>query len=112
MEFEAKQTENIEVVNDSLEERKEKSRLEEMLDNPRYSLEVCMDEYLHEYEDTDVMSYDVMEEVANDLEKDGDYEQSERLLKLLDENPNVSYFDYYEEEPITKEWIKKRLGIE
>lgn len=112
MEFEAKQTENIEVVNDSLEERKEKSRLEEMLDDPRYSLEACMDEYLHEYEDTDVISYGVMEEVANDLEKDGDYEQSERLLKLLDENPNVSYFDYYEEEPITREWIKKRLGIE
>lgn len=112
MEFEAKQTENIEVVNDSLEERKEKSRLEEMLDDPRYSLEACMGEYLHEYEDTDVMSYDVMEEVANDLEKDGDYEQSERLLKLLDENPNVLYFDYYEEEPITREWIKKRLGIE
>ena len=57
-------------------------------------------------------SGDVMEEVANDLEKDGDHEQSERLLKLLDENPDVSYFDYYEEEPITREWIKKRLGIE
>lgn len=112
MKFEAKQTENIEVFDDSLEEGKEKSRLEKMLDDPRYSLEVCMDEYLHEYEDTDVMSYGVMEEVANDLEKDGDYEQSERLLKLLDENPNVLYFDYYEEEPITRKWIKKRLGIE
>lgn len=112
MEFKAKQIENIEVFDDSLEEGKEKSKLEKMLDDPRYSLEVCMDEYLHEYEDTDVMSYDVMEEVANDLEKDGDYEQSERLLKLLDENPNVLYFDYYEEEPITREWIKKRLGIE
>ena len=94
------------------ETKQEESKLEKMLDDPHYSLEDCMDEYLHEYEDTDVMSYDVMEEVANDLEKDGDHEQSERLLKLLDENPNVSYFDYYEEEPITKEWIKKRLGIE
>ena len=112
MKFEAKQTENIEVFDDSLEEGKEKSRLEKMLDDPRYSLEVCMEEYLYEYEDNHVMSYDVMEEVANDLEKDGDYEQSERLLKLLDENPDVSYFDYYEEEPITREWIKKRLGIE
>ena len=112
MEFKAKQIENIEAFDDSLEEGKEKSKLEKMLDDPRYSLEVCMDEYLHEYEDTDVMSYDVMEEVANDLEKDGDCEQSEMLLKLLDENPNVSYFDYYEEEPITREWIKKRLGIE
>ena len=112
MEFKAKQIENIEAFDDSLEEGKEKSKLEKMLDDPRYSLEVCMDEYLHEYEDTDVMSYDVMEEVANDLEKDGDYEQSERLFKLLDENPNVSYFDHYEEKPITREWIKKRLGIE
>ena len=112
MKFKAKQIENIEAFDDSLEEGKEKSKLEKMLDDPRYSLEVCMDEYLHEYEDTDVMSYGVMEEVANDLEKDGDYEQSERLLKLLDENPNVLYFDYYEEEPITREWIKKRLGIE
>ena len=112
MKFETKQIENIEAFDDSLEEGKEKSKLEKMLDDPRYSLEVCMDEYLHEYEDTDVVSYDVMEEVANDLEKDGDYEQSERLLKLLDENPNVSYFDYYEEEPITRDWIKKRLGIE
>ena len=94
------------------ETKQEKSKLEKMLDDPHYSLEDCMDEYLNEYEDTDVMSYGVMEEVANDLEKDGDYEQSERLLKLLDENPNVSYFDYYEEEPITREWIKKRLGIE
>ena len=112
MEFKAKQIENIEVFDDSLEEGKEKSKLEKMLDDPRYSLEVCMDEYLHEYEDTDVMSYGVMEEVANDLEKDGDYEQSERLLKLLDENPNVSYFDYYEEKPITREWSKKGHGIE
>ena len=112
MEFKAKQTENIEVFDDSLEEGKEKSKLEKMLDDPRYSLEVCVGEYLHEYEDTDVISYDVMEEVANDLAKDGDHEQSERLLKLLDENPNVSYFDYYEEEPSTREWIKKRLGIE
>ena len=94
------------------ETKQEESKLEKMLDDPHYSLEDCMSKYLDEYEDTDVMSYGVMEEVANDLEKDGDYEQSERLLKLLDENPNVSYFDYYEEEPITKEWIKKRLGIE
>ena len=93
------------------ETKQEESKLEKMLDDPHYSLEDCMDEYLHVYEDTDVMSYDVMEEVANDLEKDGDYEQSESLLKLLDENPNVSYFDYYEEKPITKEWIKKRLGL-
>ena len=93
------------------ETKQEESKLEKMLDDPHYSLEDCMDEYLHEYEDTDVMSYDVMEEVANDLEKDGDNEQSERLLKLLDENPNVSYFDYYEEKPITREWIKKRLGL-
>ena len=71
-----------------------------------------MDEYLNEYEDTDVMSYAVMEETADDLEEDEDHEQSERLLELLDKNPNVSYFDYYEEEPITtKEWIKKRLGL-
>ena len=112
MKFEAKQTENIEVFDDSLEEGKEKSRLEKMLDDPRYSLEACMDEYLHEYEDTDVMSYAVMEETADGLEEDEDYEQSERLLELLDKNPNVSYFDYYEEEPITtKEWIKKRLGL-
>ena len=91
---------------------KKESKLEKMLDDPRYSLEDCMDEYLNEYEDTDVMSYAAMEETANDLEKDEDHEQSERLLKLLDENPNVSYFDYYEEEPITsKEWIKKRLEI-
>ena len=93
------------------ETKQEESKLEKMLDDPHYSLEDCMDEYLHEYEDTDVMSYDVMEEVANDLEKDGDHEQSESLLKLLDENPNVSYFDYYEEKPITREWIKKRLGL-
>lgn len=90
---------------------KKESKLEKMLYDPRYSLEDCMDEYLNEYEDTDVMSYTAMEETADDLEKDEDHEQSERLLKLLDNNPNVSYFDYYEEEPITsKEWIKKRLG--
>ena len=112
MKFEEKQIENVETDDDSLGEEKEESKLEKMLNDPHYSLEDCMDEYLNEYEDTDVMSYGVMEEVANDLEKDGDYEQSERLLKLLDENPNVSYFDYYEEEPITREWIKKRLGIE
>ena len=95
------------------ETKQEKSKLEKMLDDPHYSLEDCMDEYLNEYEDTDVMSYAVMEETADGLEEDEDYEQSERLLELLDKNPNVSYFDYYEEEPITtKEWIKKRLGLE
>lgn len=94
------------------ETKQEESKLEKMLDDPHYSLEDCMDEYLNEYEDTDVMSYAVMEETADGLEEDGDYEQSERLLELLDKNPNVSYFDYYEEEPITtKEWIKKRLGL-
>ena len=94
------------------ETKQEESKLEKMLDDPHYSLEDCMDEYLNEYEDTDVMSYSVMEETADGLEEDGDYEQSERLLELLDKNPNVSYFDYYEEEPITtKEWIKKRLGL-
>ena len=94
------------------ETKQEESKLEKMLDDPHYSLKDCMDEYLNEYEDTDVMSYAVMEETADDLEKDEDHEQSERLLKLLDKNPNVSYFDYYEEEPITtKEWIKKRLGL-
>ena len=112
MEFEAKQIESIETTDDSLGEEKEKSKLEKMLDDPRYSLEDCMDEYLNEYEDTDVMSYATMEETADDLEKDEDHEQSERLLELLDKNPNVLYFDYYEEEPITsKEWIKKRLGL-
>lgn len=94
------------------ETKQEKSKLEKMLDDPHYSLEDCMDEYLNEYEDTDVMSYAVMEETADGLEEDEDYEQSERLLELLDKNPNVSYFDYYEEEPITtKEWIKERLGL-
>ena len=94
------------------ETKQEESKLEKMLDDPHYSLEDCMDEYLNEYEDTDVMSYAVMEETADGLEEDGHYEQSERLLELLDKNPNVSYFDYYEEEPITtKEWIKKRLGL-
>ena len=94
------------------ETKQEKSKLEKMLDDPHYSLEDCMDEYLNEYEDTDVMSYAVMEETADGLEEDEDYEQSERLLELLDKHPNVSYFDYYEEAPITtKEWIKKRLGL-
>ena len=44
MEFKAKQIENIGAFDDSLEEGKEKSKLEKMLDDPRYSLEVCMDE--------------------------------------------------------------------
>ena len=113
MEFKAKQAENANAVDEPSKEGEKGGKLEKMLNDPRCSLEDCADEYLQEYEDTDVMSYAEMEETADVLERDGDYEQSERLLKLLDENPNVSYFDYYEEEPITgKEWIKKRLGLD
>lgn len=106
-------TETDESLKESTKEEEETKSLEKMLDDDKYSLEDCMDAYLQEYEDTDIMHYSVLERTAYELEKDGDSEQSKRLLKLLDTNPGVTYFDYYEEEPITsKEWIKKRLAID
>lgn len=104
---------NDESLKEFTKEEGETESLEKMLDDDKYSLEDCMDAYLQEYEDTDIMHYSVLERTAYELEKDGDSEQSKRLLKLLDTNPGVTYFDYYEEEPITsKEWIKKRLAID
>lgn len=104
---------NDKELKESTKEEGETESLEKMLDDDKYSLEDCMDAYLQEYEDTDIMHYSVLERTAYELEKDGDSEQSKRLLKLLDTNPGVTYFDYYEEEPITsKEWIKKRLAID
>lgn len=104
---------NDKELKEPTKEEGEIESLEKMLDDDKYSLEDCMDAYLQEYEDTDIMHYNVLERTAYELEKDGDSEQSKRLLKLLDTNPDVTYFDYYEEEPITsKEWIKKRLAID
>lgn len=104
---------NDKELKEPTKEEGETESLEKMLDDDKYSLEDCMDAYLQEYEDTDIMHYSVLERTAYELEKDGDSEQSKRLLKLLDTNPGVTYFDYYEEEPITsKKWIKKRLAID
>lgn len=34
-----------------------------------------------------------------------------RLELILKDNPDVTYFDYYDEKPIDFDWLRKRLGL-
>ena len=101
-------------VEESLKESEE-DKLIAMIKDDKVSVDDCMHEYLTIYEDTDVMTSFDMEETIRDLNKgnEEDIEQAKRLEKLLDDNPGVDYFDYYNEEPITdKKWIIDRLEVE
>ena len=73
----------------------------------------CVAEYLDLFEDTDVMHRDVVESEIEELGYGGDDEADEaaRLRLMLKDNPGVTYFDYYKEEPITFDWLRERLGM-
>lgn len=73
----------------------------------------CVAHYLDIFEDTDVMHRDVVEGEIESL-RAGDEEnnmEAGRLELMLRDNPGVTYFDYYNEEPITFDWLRKRLGL-
>lgn len=96
-------------------EELEEVSLEDMIKDDKYSLEDCMEVYLDEYEDYDIMTEDDLLDTIDDLSK-GDAEeraQARRLRKLFrNSGEDVKYFDYENEKPITsKEFLKQRLEI-
>lgn len=79
----------------------------------REDLAGCVALYLDLFEDTDVMHRDVVEEEIQEL-RYGDEEncmEADRLELMLRDNPAVTYFDYYNEKPITFEWLEERLAL-
>ena len=59
------------------------------------------------------MHRDVVENEVEALRAGDDENNMEagRLELMLRDNPHTTYFDYYEEEPITIDWLRKRLGM-
>lgn len=86
-----------------------------MLLDDNISSDSCLDYYIEKYEDTDIMTQRDVEATAYDLsrssEKD-DINQAKRLIAMLDANPNMQFFDYYNEKPIkNKIWLKQKFGL-
>lgn len=90
-------------------------RMMDMLADDAISSDDCLDYYIDNYEDTDIMTGNVVEDCANALGRSpdpDDIEQSKRLLAMLDANPKTRFFDYYNEKPIDdKNWLKAKFGI-
>ena len=92
--------------------KKECQRLKAMIEAGE-DVTSCVALYLDLYEDTDVMHRDIVENEVEAL-RAGDEEnnmEAGRLELMLRDNPDATYFDYYEEEPITIEWLRVRLGM-
>ena len=73
----------------------------------------CVALYLDLYEDTDVVHRDVVENTIEEL-RDGDEEnnmEAGKLELMLKDNPEVTYFNYYEEKPIDFEWLRDKLEM-
>ena len=73
----------------------------------------CVALYLDLYEDTDVMHRDIVENEIEAL-RAGDEEnnmEAGRLELMLRDNPQITYFDYYEEKPISFKWLRDRLEM-
>lgn len=77
-------------------------------------LAACVALYLDLHEDTDVMHRDIVENEIEELRNGNDENNMEagRLELMLKDNPEVTYFDYYTEKPITFKWLKDRLKVE
>lgn len=94
------------------DESKEIQRLKAMIE-AREDVAACVALYLNLYEDTDVMHRDAVENEIEALRAGNEENNMEagRLELMLRDNPDATYFDYYEEEPITIEWLRVRLGM-
>ena len=92
-------------------EQKKADLIEEIV--AEKDLTECVAHYLDIFEDTDVMHRDVLEEEIEAL-RAGDEEnnmEAGRLELILKDNPDVTYFDYYDEKPIDFDWLRKRLAL-
>jgi len=88
------------------------SQLRKMVEAKK-DVAACVALYLDLYEDTDVMHRDVVENEIEALRAGNEENNMEagRLELMLRDNPEVTYFDYYREEPITFDWLRGRLKM-
>jgi len=90
-------------------------KMMDMLEDDSISSDDCLDYYVDNYEDTDIMTAKVVEICAHDLSKSPDPDdvaQSKRLLRMLDANWKTRFFDYYNEKPINdKSWLRARFAF-
>ena len=97
-----------------LKESKEVS-LEDMIKSDKYSVNDCMEKYIYEYEDYDVMTEEDLLDTIDDLKKGTGEEkaQARRLTKLYKDSPeDVKFYDYENEKAITsKDFLKKKLRL-
>lgn len=88
-------------------------KMMDMLEDDKTSSDDCLDYYVDNYEDTDIMTGHVVEVCANTLGRSldpDDVAQSKRLLAMLDANWKTRFFDYYNEKPIVdKSWLKAKF---
>lgn len=92
--------------------QKEIQKLKAMIE-AKEDITACVALYLDLHEDTDVMHRDIVENEIEAL-RAGDEEnnmEAGRLELMLKDNPRITYFDYYNERPITFKWLRDRLGM-
>ena len=94
------------------ESQKEIQKLKAMIE-AKEDITACVALYLDLYEDTDVMHHDIVENEIEALRAGNEENNMEagRLELMLRDNPEITYFDYYEEKPITFKWLRDRLQM-
>lgn len=87
-------------------------KLKEMI-KAKKDITACVALYFDLYEDTDVMHRDIVENEIEALRAGNEENNMEagRLELMLRDNPRITYFDYYEEKPITFKWLRDRLQM-
>ena len=92
--------------------QKEIQKLKAMIE-AKEDITACVALYLDLYEDTDVMHHDIVENEIEALRAGNEENNMEagRLELMLRDNPGVTYFDYYNEKPITFKWLRDRLQM-
>lgn len=87
-------------------------KLKEMVEAKK-DITACVALYLNLYEDTDIMHRDIVENEIEELRNGNDENNMEagRLELMLKDNPEITYFDYYTEQPITFKWLRDRLEM-
>ena len=92
--------------------QKEIQKLKAMIE-AKEDITACVALYLDLYEDTDVMHHDIVENEIEALRAGNEENNMEagRLELMLRDNPEITYFDYYEEKPITFKWLRDRLQM-
>lgn len=92
--------------------QKEIQKLKAMIE-AKEDITACVALYLDLYEDTDVMHRDIVENEIEALRAGNEENNMEagRLELMLKDNSQITYFDYYNEKPITFKWLRDRLKM-